>query len=269
MPLADLGGRVLFYERRGAGDPLLLIQGMAGHHHVWGEPFLDALSRSFDVVAYDHRGIGESTDVPGDFTVADLADDAAALLDRLGWAAAHVLGVSLGGMVAQEFALRHPQRLRRLVIGCSYCGGDGASLRAAGPIRIMTGINTHDEEQAVRAAYVSNLSAAFAADERHYAPFRAATLAIEPPMSVIVRQAKAAFAHDVQARLGEVRVPTLVLHGDEDDMLEHLNGQLIAARIPGARLHTFPDTGHMFWWERPEETAALVVRHCTGARTGT
>jgi pimeloyl-ACP methyl ester carboxylesterase len=262
MPSVDLGTRRIFYERRGSGEPLLLIQGMAGHHKIWGEPFLKALARDFDVIVMENRGIGESTDVPGDFTTLDLAEDAIALLDALGLHDAHVLGISLGGMAAQELVLHHPDRVRRLVIGCSYCGGPGASLRAPGPLRMMTAMQTRDVEQALRAAYVSNFSAGFAEDENHYGPFREVALAVAAPVDVIMRQAKAAFAHDTSARLGDISVPTLVIHGEEDDMLEYLNGQLIAKLIPDADFHTFDHTGHLFWWEHPEQSAALIRQHC-------
>src|SRR4051794_30472147 len=113
MPTADVAtGPTLNYVRRGAGEPVLLIQGMSGNHLSWGEPFLRELERDFDVVAYDHRGVGRSSRVTDPFTIVDLAEDAAALLDTLGWETAHVLGISMGGMVAQELALRHPQRIR-------------------------------------------------------------------------------------------------------------------------------------------------------------
>jgi 3-oxoadipate enol-lactonase len=262
VPSADLGGRVLYYERHGAGEPLLLIQGMAAHHRMWGRPFLTALARDFDVVAFDHRGIGPSTDVPGDFTIGDLAADAVALLDHLGWASAHVLGISLGGMVAQAVTLNHPDRVRCLVLGCTYPGGDGTSLRATGPLRMMTAINTGDVDLAVRAAFVSNLSAAYAADERQYALFKEIALSAATPVPVILRQAKAAFVHDASGRLAEITAPTLILHGDEDDMIVPVNGTLLAAAIPGAVLHAFAHTGHMFWWEHPDETALLVRAHC-------
>jgi pimeloyl-ACP methyl ester carboxylesterase len=262
MPLAELGTRDIFYERRGEGEPLLLIQGMAGHRKMWGEPFLSALARDFDVITMENRGIGESSDVAGDFTVVELADDVARFLDALGLSDVYVVGISLGGMIAQELVLRHPERVRRLVIGCSYCGGPGASLRAPGPLRMMTAMQTGDIEQAIRAAYVSNFSAQFAAEERNYAPFKDIALAVTAPVDVIMRQAKAAFGHDTSARLGQITTPTLVLHGDEDDMLEYLNGQLIAKLIPDARLHTFERTGHLFWWEHPEESAALIREHC-------
>src|SRR5919197_6681477 len=104
VPMTELS-----YFRRGQGEPLLLIMGMGGHHRMWREEFLALLEPHFDVVAYDHRGIGESDRAEGPFSVADLADDVAGLIAALGWERAHVFGISLGGMVAQELVLRHPE----------------------------------------------------------------------------------------------------------------------------------------------------------------
>jgi 3-oxoadipate enol-lactonase len=267
MPFADLGSRSLYYERRGSGDPLLLVQGMAGHHAVWGERFLDRLADDFDVVAYDHRGVGQSTEVPGDFSIADLARDAVAVLDGVGWHSAHVFGVSMGGMVAQELALLRPDRVRSLVLGCTYCGGPGSTLAAPGPLRMLQAMNTRDAEVAVRAAYAANLSPAFAADEAHYEPFKQMSLSVRVPVPLVVRQAKAAFGHDTSARLGQVTAPTLVLHGTADEMVAYDNAALITELIPGADLHTFDGVGHLFWWEAPQQTAELIRAHAVGAST--
>ncbi|MEA2419085.1 MAG: hypothetical protein QOE60_1291, partial [Thermoleophilaceae bacterium] len=124
-----VAGSELHYERRGGGAPLLLIQGMGANATHWGEPFLSALERDFELILYDHRGIGRSAPLQGtDVTVAGLAADALGLLDALGVAAAHVLGISMGGMVAQELVLAHPEKVRRLVLGCTYAGGEGQLL---------------------------------------------------------------------------------------------------------------------------------------------
>jgi pimeloyl-ACP methyl ester carboxylesterase len=262
VPQADLGDRSLYYERRGSGSPLLLIQGMAGHHALWGEPLLTALAQDFDVVTYDHRGIGASTDVPGDFTTADLASDSAALLDHLGWAGAHVMGISMGGMVAQELVLGHPDRVRALVLGCTYAGGEGSSLTAPGPLRMFEGMNSGSADVAIRAAYEANLSPVFTADETHFEPFKHISLSVRVPVPVAMRQVQAAFVHNTSQRLPGVTAPTLVLHGTADQMLFYSNGEQIAGLIPGSRLHAFADVGHLFWWERPDETAKLVREHC-------
>src|ERR1700759_409163 len=117
MPHVTIDGRRLFYERSGndgGGEPLLLIQGMSGTHLAWGGPLMEELDADFDVVVFDHRGIGRSDPVSDPFTIADLARDAVGLLDQLGWDDAHVMGISMGGMVAQELALSVPERIRTL-----------------------------------------------------------------------------------------------------------------------------------------------------------
>ena len=105
MATATIHGHEIHYVQRGDGEPLLLIQGMSGNHLHWGEPFMEELARDVAVTAYDHRGIGRSGRVEEPFTLVDLAEDAVALLDALGLESAHVLGISMGGMIAQEVAL--------------------------------------------------------------------------------------------------------------------------------------------------------------------
>ena len=262
MPTVELDGRSLSYIRRGSGEPLLLVMGMAGHVALWSEPFLTELERDFEIVAFDNRGIGASTDVPGQWNIADLADDALAVMDEVGWDSAHVLGISLGGMIAQELAVRHPERVRRLVLGCSYSGGDGSSLLAPGPMRMMEAMNSGNAERAFRAGYEANLSTDYVADEANWAPFRAVVGAAVVPVPVVMRQAQAAFLHDTSARLPQITAPTLVIAGTEDQMLVHINSELIASLIPGARLLSFDGVGHLFWWERPVETAPAIREHC-------
>src|SRR3712207_1930365 len=128
MPTATVNGQELHYLERGAGEPLLLIQGMSGTHLSWGDAFLDALAPDFELITFDHRGVGKSSRIDASFSLVELADDAAALLAALGIDSAHVVGVSMGGMVAQELTLRHPDRVRTLVVGCSYSGGEGNAL---------------------------------------------------------------------------------------------------------------------------------------------
>ena len=124
MPVVSTGEVELSYERSGSGRPLLLIMGATGTALSWGEPFLDALRQDFETIVYDNRGIGQSSRVEEPFTTARLAQDAAGLLDALELDSAHVLGISMGGMAAQELALAQPERVRTLTLGCTYCGGE-------------------------------------------------------------------------------------------------------------------------------------------------
>jgi pimeloyl-ACP methyl ester carboxylesterase len=258
---ADLGGRKLSYVRRGSGEPLLLIMGMAGHIGLWREDFLARLGTAFDIVAYDHRGIGDSTDVDGPFTIAELADDAAALLDAVGWDSAHVFGISMGGMVAQELVLNHPERVRRLVLGCTYCGGPRTNPMAPGPMRMMTAMNSGDIEVALRAGFEANLSPSWTADEEHWREFHEIALAARVPVPVVLRQAQAAFVHDTSTRLPAVATPTLVMAGTADEMVLYPNNEVIAGLVPGATMHPLPDAGHLYWWEHPDEVASVITTH--------
>ena len=262
MPLLDIAEHQLFYERSGTGEPLLLIMGMSGTRLTWGEPFLEALRVDFDTVVYDHRGVGDSPGRPQAFTLADLADDAVAILDAVGWDSAHVVGISMGGMIAQELALRHPERVRTLVLGCTYAGGPGAALttpEVAGPL--FEAMSSGDRERAIRAAWEANVSATFAADDEQFRTFHDNALRLRAPLPVIQLQLQAIAGHDTSARLRDIAAPTLVVHGTEDAMLPVANAKAIADAIPGARLEILEGIGHLFFWEEPERSASLVREH--------
>ena len=250
----------LFHLRRGTGEPLLLIMGMAGHHRMWGDPFLALLDPTFDLVAFDHRGIGTSDRADTPFTVADLADDAARVLNQVGLPSAHVFGISLGGMVAQELALRHPSLVRTLTLGCTY-PGKGGDLTAPGPARAIQAGLAGDRELAIRTSFSVNVSQSFASVDANYGAFRDAALSTRVPIPVILMQSQAAIAHDALSRLPEITAPTLVIHGTADEMILPMNAHLIAKAIPGAHLELFEGVGHLFWWEEPERTVSLLREH--------
>jgi 3-oxoadipate enol-lactonase len=262
MALVRIGESELDVERGGSGPPLLLIMGMSGTALTWGEGFLEDLRADFDVIAFDHRGVGASTRLDGEITTAEMAADAAGLLDELGIESAHVLGISMGGMVAQELALGWPDRVRTLTLGCTYCGGPGAELSAPGVMeRLGEAMMSGDRERALRAGWEVNVSPAFAADEDAWQRFRAIAERRAVAVPVVVAQLQACAAHDTSARLGELGMPALVIHGTEDEMLPVGNGRTVASLIPGAQLEIFDGVGHLFFWERPERTAELVRAH--------
>ncbi len=265
MATAGDAGAELYWERRGSGEPLLLIQGMSGTHVAWGEPFLTALEPHFDCVAFDNRGIGNSADVAGPFTTAELADDALTVMAAAGLESAHVLGISMGGMIAQELALKAPERLRSLTLGCTYPGGAGSSLAdPADAQALLEAMASGNLETLFRAMYEINLSPGFRADDANYAAFKAMAEALPARQATVQLQLQAVVGHDAQARLAEIGAPTLVIHGTADKMIPVANGELIASLIPGARLELLPDVGHMFWWEQPDRSAELIRSHALG-----
>lgn len=265
MPTAELADRTVSYVRRGGGEPLLLIMGMAGHAGMWGEPFLRELERDFEVLAFDHRGIGLSGRAERAFTIAELAGDAARLLGAVGWSDAHVLGISMGGMVAQELAIGHPEVVRTLTLGCTYAGPQGGRLAGVATRRLMEASASGDAEVVLRASYELNVSAGFRADPVAWETFRETSLAAKVPLPVVMMQAQAVRGHDAVRRLAGVRAPTMVVHGTADELIPASNAEHIAGLVPGARLELMDGVGHLFWWEQPQRTARLLREHALGS----
>ena len=265
--MLSANGTDLHVERRGAGEPLLLVQGMTGHSLHWGEDFLTALEQDFELVLYDHRGVGRSAPSDGPFTIADLAADALAVLDGVDIDSAHVLGISMGGMVAQELALAEPDRVRTLTLGCTYCGGPGARFTDEPVVNaIAAAILSGDAERKIRTGWQFNVSARFANADGNFERF--SPLAAQYPLALgmIIAQLQAITAHDTSARLAEIRAPTLVIHGTDDQMLPVGNGEIVAGLIPAARLELLEGVGHLFFWEQPERAAQLVRDHVAATR---
>lgn len=264
MPLASAGNIQLSYDRAGDGPPLplLLIMGMSGTKRHWGERVLSELRRDFEVIVYDHRDVGGSTRTGAPFTIADLADDAAGLLAALQLDAAHVMGISMGGMVAQELALGYPERVRALTLGCTYCGGRRGPLTGEGVFqRLYESMSSGDRRRAIRTMWEVNVSAGFAADEREWERFLATGMEHGVAIPVIVEQMTAIAGHDTRARLPGLQTPTLVIHGTVDQMIEVSYGRAVAELTTGSRLEILEGVGHMFFLEQPERTAELVREH--------
>jgi 3-oxoadipate enol-lactonase len=262
MPRASVGEIELDYERSGEGPPLLLIMGMSGTALHWGEPFLDALRSDFQVIVYDHRGVGASSRLDGPLTIRQLAADAAGLIDALGIESAHVMGVSMGGMIAQELALARGELVRTLTLGCTFCGGAESTPTSPAVLgRLAAGMQSGDRERAIRTGWEVNVSETMAADEGAYARFCEIAARRRVAVPVIMAQLQACAAHDTCSRLPTLTAPALVIHGSEDEMLPVQNGQLIASLIPGARLEIMEGVGHLFFWERPQRSAELVRAH--------
>ncbi|MDM7490890.1 alpha/beta hydrolase [Rhodococcus sp. CSLK01-03] len=253
-------GMWLDVDVAGSGEPMLLVQGMSAHRGMWGKRFLGSLRGEFDVATYDHRGIAGSAPAHEPFTVADLASDAIALLDALGWKSAHVVGTSMGGMVAQELCLLAPERVRSVVLGCTTAGGPGG-VHGPGAFRLVEAIASRNAERAMQTAFEVNVSADFARRPGGLQRFVAASSARRVPAAVVELQAAACLAHDTSARLGEFEPRAAVLHGSEDQMIPPSEGARLAERIPGASYEEWAGVGHLFWWERPGEAAAFVTAH--------
>lgn len=250
---AERAGVRLAYEVAGEGPPVLLMMGLGYARWGWG-PLAPLLADRFRVVSYDNRGIGESDIPPGPYTTADLAEDALAVLDAVELDRAHVVATSLGGMAAQELALRFPERVDRLVLACTTPGGDHAYPMPARTVELMQQAVTLAPDVAMRRFVANALASEELVDE-----ITRLRLANPPDPAGWQSQAAAGAKHDAFERLQSITAPTLLLHGTEDAVVDPRNAELLADRIPTARLELLDGCGHLFFWEEPERTAALIT----------
>jgi pimeloyl-ACP methyl ester carboxylesterase len=252
-------GTRIHYERHGAGEPVLLIMGLGSNAYGWYRT-IPWLAERYEVVAFDNRGTGRS-DVPeGAYSIAQMATDAVAVLDAAGRETAHVVGASLGGMVAQRFALAYPARLRSLVLVCTTPGGRNAA-RASDAV--MAALVQGGEDPST--VYRRNAWFLYGDETRTKHPER-----IEEDIDFRTRiptrptgylgQLQAAMSHDTWDELPSISAPTLVVHGDADLLVPTENGRLLAARIPGAQAVFVPGAGHMLQSDATEPVRDAVLR---------
>jgi pimeloyl-ACP methyl ester carboxylesterase len=263
MPTLSRDALEFYYETAGdpAAPPLLIISGLTDNGDKCRWQTADWRD-DFFTITFDNRGSGRSTTPPPGYTTADMADDAAAVLDALDVAAAHVFGFSLGGMVALQLALRQPERLRRLVLGCTSAGGTATIWPES---RVTAALLDPSRSGDRRRDFLDGLWISLGprtASERPDLVAELGDLAVANTQTPegYAGQVAAALTHDVTGRLSEITAPTLVLHGEQDLLIPPENGRYLAAHIPGARLILYPDAGHLFFIERAAEVNR-DVRH--------
>jgi 3-oxoadipate enol-lactonase len=242
------------WETRGAGAPLLLVQGLGYTRGGWG-PARERLTERYRVVSYDNRGIGESEVPPGPYSVKQMAGDALQVLDEAGIERAHVVGASLGGMVAQHVAAEHPTRVDRLVLACTHPGVEDGYPMPQVTVDLFAQARALEPQVALR-RFVDNALGAFPpaglADEVF-----AYRLANPPDVNGWLAQAAAGTTFG-GVDLARIEAPTLVVTGTSDNVIDCRNSELLAERIPNARLERLEGAGHLFFWERSDEFARLV-----------
>ena len=260
MPIAQLGGIDLYYERAGRGAPLLFISGTGGDLRVKPNVFDGPFPKMFDVLGYDQRGLGRSAKPDVEYSMADYADDAGALMDHVGFATAKVVGVSFGGMVAQELVLRHPGKVQRLVLACTSPGGAGG---ASYPFHEIQHLKGEDRARHLIAISDTRLDASWAArNPESYAQFIATVgadpYAGEPGREMGARrQLEARAGHDTWDRLEQIRCPVMIAAGRYDGIALPETQHRLASRIAGASLRFF-EGGHLFMLQDRAAIAAMV-----------
>jgi 3-oxoadipate enol-lactonase len=255
-------GLKLRYEIRGAGEPVALIMGFSGSGRGWGEAFLKLMEARFKIFVIDNRGTGESDKAEAEFTLGELAADIAAVLDHAKTPRAHIFGISMGGMIAQEFALAYPERTRGLVLGCTNCGSSHSVTADPAALANLIPAPGMDPIEAARRAFSVACGKAFLNSEAGQAILNQAIADMGnypiTPLDTLMRQGQAVAGFDSFERLGQIKSPTLIIHGDDDSIVPYPNADVLQGAIAGSKKHTLKAAGHMFFWEVPDETVRVA-----------
>lgn len=244
----------------GEGEPLVLIMGLGGWSGDWGARFPALLAENHRVILFDNRGTGTSSRAIGPYTLEQMARDVVSVIEEVAGGSAHVLGISMGGMIAQQLALDHPKVVRRLVLAATHCGGSRAALPLPHLIPALFPTPGTPAEMILRRRLSAIAAPGWSEknpellEERLQSSLRAPT-----PLRTYRAQLEAIMKSDRYARLDEIEAPTLVVHGDADGLVPYSNGELLARKIRGAELVTLRGVGHLPMWEAPEEAARVVL----------
>lgn len=247
MTTASVNGAELYYEIHGEGQPLVLIMGLGGNLDWWGTGFIKHLTTTHQVIAFDNRGAGRTVAPDGDFAIDMMADDVVGLLDVLGVAEADVFGISMGGMIAQEVALRHPSRVRKLILGCTTPGGSQQVFPT--PLAMQLLLAEPTDAQAAMANQARLLFPDDFIEKYHTLLEENNRVLMRHPMTRdnFLRQFSAiqrwAGTYD---RLATLTIPTLVMHGTEDILLPIGNSHLLRDQISGSEYIEYEGCGHGF-----------------------
>lgn len=263
MATIRANGIDIYYEERGDGEPLLLIMGWGGNAATWN-PQLGGLAERHRVLVFDNRGVGRTSAPEGPYSIQQMATDAARLLDALEIDQTHVFGISMGGMVAQELAIGHPERVGALILGCTTPGGE----RAAGLDRLHQDISafrewseTGDADLEWFSEFLKRLwtEEALAKSESHLQDFVLSLIRFPPTPHGLRHQADAVSEHDSYDRLHQIRHRTLVITGDEDTLIDPQNSFILSERIPAAELRVFEGLRHAFHLEQPDLVNSVII----------
>ena len=255
MMQLDLGNGVnLRYEIHGSGHPLILIVGFGATLDLWSDDFVGPLAEFFQVIIFDNRGVGGSTAPDGRMSMEIYAQDVIKLMDSLGLAKAHVLGISMGGMIAQQLAVSYPDRISKLVLGATSCS---AKFIRKNP-RIASLLVL---KWAPRIAMRALLSKEFIATQPALVERLLQVSRAHPASaSTMKRQSKAVKHYDLAENVSAIAAPTLIMAGTDDQIINHENSDILAAKIRHSQLIKYLGVGHIFPLERRAEAHMAIIK---------
>jgi 3-oxoadipate enol-lactonase len=247
MSKITVGDIDINYQIQGSGKPLLMIMGLSFSLLDWGNHFLSLLAQNYQLILFDNRDGGQTSQSTRSYSIADMADDVAGLLDALQIPKAHVFGVSMGGAIAQQFALKYPDKLDKLILGCTIAGGNCSQ---DGDISGVMDGNLLD--LLFTQEFIKSDRPALEAFLKETIPFHSKGEALQ-------RQLQAFAMHNTCDTLIDIRASTLVLTGDRDIAIPPANSDLLAAKIPNAQLEVIAGAAHGFSYSHADVTAKLIL----------
>ena len=255
MGYIDIGDIRIYYEILGQGEPLLLIMGLGGHILDWGRVLPKGLSKYYQVIMFDNRGSGRTTQPPGPYSIKQMAKDAVDLMDAIGLKRPSVFGASMGGMIAQEIALIYPERVTKLVLGGTMAGGKEQTKPTPEIEAYMQPRLDLTPQGYLWWCAPAVYPQEFIYDHPEIVEKKIQdNLAYPSQLHAYEAQFEALRAYDSYSRLPSIRAKTLVLTGNRDVLFPPENSQTLAKQIPDAQLEVIEGAGHMFWISHPTET---------------
>lgn len=271
MPKIKLNGVEFYYEVHGEGYPLIMIQGYSGTSESWDTliPRIGELSKHHKVIIFDNRGTGRSSAPPGPYSVRMMADDTAGLLDALKIPRAHMLGESMGGMIAQELAINHPEKVMNLILVCTFPGGPTMDSiegmrEALEKLSWFTSTPPGMTPEAVMNR-INGMCYYPKFLEENRAKIMSSTVKYPAPNSTLEKQYDAIMKFDAYPRLSEIKSKTLVIHGVSDELIMPEGGRMLAKLIPGAKLLMYVEASHGVLDEKWGEVKPVILNFLSPA----
>jgi pimeloyl-ACP methyl ester carboxylesterase len=266
---AKVNGLNIAFRLQGEGPPLVLVMGYRLSSAAWPAAFIEALARQFTVITLDNRGTGNSDKPVDGYAISNMARDVAGLLDELEISRAHMLGYSMGGAIAQEFARQFPDRVWGLVLCATTCGGPRAIYAPPSVIRVMRELDGLKPEEIARRIWNVTYSPEYLEKHRELAEDQMRReIAAPTPLHAADLQFQAFAEFDCSKALPNIQAPTLVLTGDLDQLVSPQNSKIIASLIPGASLIIIPGCGHRVMWEANDECVAFIAEFLANVYAG-
>jgi pimeloyl-ACP methyl ester carboxylesterase len=266
MPKVKSNDVEIQYELRGEGTPLVMIMGWGSSSERWHPTLTEELAKHHRLILIDNRGTGQSDKPDNEYSIEMMAHDVASIMDAISVSEAHVFGVSMGGMIAQEFALHYPEKVKKLILGCTFSGGSHGiySEEVRKLVKEFASDDPPEMTPELGNKMLSlSLTPSFIKENHDTIMKTLMSIKYPTPAFTMSRQAQAILKHDTYDRLTQIKAPTLILIGDKDSMIPIENSSILAEMIPNAQIKMFEGVGHNFTAGIEKKVAKTILTFLT------